>query len=425
MTHRQRLEIEASETRQKIRELLDLGELDTEQRAELDTLTKRAQEIEPELRAAIVAEPDPVTSEAPPTADRDRLELRSKVSVGRYLLAAMRGRSVSGAERELLDEAGLDDGSIPLELWDTNPIEERADVVTGAPGTVGVNLDRLRPAIFAPSILPRLGVEMPRVSSGTYASGTITTSLSAAALDKGDPAMATAAAFTVTNATPKRISARLSIAIEDVAAVGQANFESVLRENLSLVLSDALDRQGLNGDGSAPNLQGLVGRLTDPNNPSAVALWADFAGLAADHVDGLWASREEDVALVVNPETYRLACKTFREPAVRGTGGGANADLDTPGDKSAAAYLSERAGAFWTNARMPAAASTIALGIAYRRGRAGIRTAVCPHWNMISIDDIYSGSAKGERYFTMHVLLGDVILVQPDAYARFDLKVAA
>ena len=48
-----------------------------------------------------------------------------------------------------------------------------------------------------------------------------------------------------------------------------------------------------------------------------------------------------------------------------------------------------------------------------------MRTAVCPHWNMISIDDIYSGSASGTRHFTMHVLLlGDVILVQPDAYQQ-------
>ena len=49
-------------------------------------------------------------------------------------------------------------------------------------------------------------------------------------------------------------------------------------------------------------------------------------------------------------------------------------------------------------------------------GAGAMRTAVCPHWGEIGIDDIYSGSAKGERYFTLHVLLGDVILVQPDAY---------
>ena len=53
-----------------------------------------------------------------------------------------------------------------------------------------------------------------------------------------------------------------------------------------------------------------------------------------------------------------------------------------------------------------------------------MRTAVCPHWNVIDIDDIYSGSGKGERYFTMHVLLGDVILVQPNAYAQVAFQTA-
>ena len=54
----------------------------------------------------------------------------------------------------------------------------------------------------------------------------------------------------------------------------------------------------------------------------------------------------------------------------------------------------------------------------------GMRTAVCPHWGLINIDDIYSGAASGVRSFTMHVLLGDVILVQPDAYAQVKFRVS-
>ena len=58
-------------------------------------------------------------------------------------------------------------------------------------------------------------------------------------------------------------------------------------------------------------------------------------------------------------------------------------------------------------------------------GEGYMRTAVCATWNEISIDDIYSGSASGERFFTMHVLLSDVIVVQPDAYAQVQFKVSA
>ena len=162
---------------------------------------------------------------------RERIELRSRASLGNYLVAALRGRRVDGAETELQNAAGIGDG-IPLELWDV-PTETRADAATGAPGTVGVKLDRIRPAVFANSIAPRLGIEMPRVASGTYASATITTSLTAGSKAKGGAQVSTAAAFTVSSVTPKRISARLGIRIEDVAAVGQNRSGSA-----SLALAD-------------------------------------------------------------------------------------------------------------------------------------------------------------------------------------------
>ena len=166
----------------------------------------------------------------------------------------LRGRLPSGAEAELQAAAGV--SGIPLELWDlpTPPdrrsgVEQRA--ITPAPGTVGINLDPIRPAVFANSIAPRLGIEMPRVMSGTYATGTITTSQSASALAKSAAAVGAAGAITVTTATPKRVSARLELTLEDIAAVGQENFESILRQNLSLALSDALDGEMINGNGTA------------------------------------------------------------------------------------------------------------------------------------------------------------------------------
>ena len=100
------------------------------------------------------------------------------------------------------------------------------------------------------------------------------------------------------------------------------------------------------------------------------------------------------------------------------------------GELSAAAYATMNTGGLWTNRRMPAAVSTIQQAILYRKGRSmmggagSMRTAVVPHWAEISIDDIFSASASGERFFTLHVLLGDVILVQPDAYAQIAFKVA-
>ena len=200
--------------------------------------------------------------------------------------------------------------------------------------------------------------------------------------------------------------------------MGQANFESILRENLSLVLSDELDKQAINGDGAAPNLAGVFQGLTDPTDPTAVADFDSFAAAHADGVDGLWANTIKDVSIVCGPATYRLGSRTFQTAT------------NYKGEMSAASYAAMNAGGFWTNKRMPDAVSTIQQAILYRMGRSmmggtgAMRTAVCPHWNEISIDDIYSGSAKGERAFTMHVLLGDVILVQPDAYAQIAYRLA-
>ena len=74
---------------------------------------------------------------------------------------------------------------------------------------------------------------------------------------------------------------------------------------------------------------------------------------------------------------------------------------------------------------MPATASTIARAIIHRMGRMGLRTACCPTWGTVSIDDIYSDSASGIRHFTVHILIGDkVLIVQPDAYDLAEFKVA-
>ena len=430
MTNSQKLSVRLSEIRQRLNELAGVEALTDEQRQESDKLQAEYRDKETQYRAAIVGEGEAEKRalETEPDAEmRERLELRSKAQLSSYLQAALSGRRVDGAEKELQEAAKIGEG-IPLELWDVAQPEHRqaaehrqGDAATGAPGTVGVNLDRIRPAVFSQSILPRLGVEMPRVESGTYASATITTSLTAGSKAKGDAQEATAAAFTVSSVTPKRISARLGIRIEDVAAVGQGNFESILRQNLALVLSDELDKQGLNGAGgnSGADLIGVFERLTNPAAPTAVV---DFDGFAAAHaggVDGLWANTIWEVGIVVGPDTYRLAAKTFQTAT------------NYKGELSAAAYALSNTGGFWTNKRMPAVDTTVQQGILYRKGRSmmggsgGMRTAVCPHWNEVAIDDIYTGSASGERFFTMHVLLGDVILVQPDAYKQVAFKVSS
>ena len=348
-----------SRERGRMAELSLIDELGDEHRAELDNLEISTPDLERQLRAATVAledeekESETRAADNPDAEQRERIELRSKAKLTNFLLNAARGRMVDGAEAELQSAAGVSGHGVPLELWDVAQPERRSAedgretrAITPSPGTVGVNLDPIRPAVFANSIAPRLGIEMPRVMSGTYASGTITTSQAASALDKSAAAVGTAGAITVQTATPKRISARLELTLEDIAAVGQDNFESILRENLALALSDQLDDQAINGNGTAPNLAGILQRLSDPTAaPTAVADFDAFVAAFAGGVDGLWANTVKEVAIVGGVETYRLSAATFRDPST-GTAGGR-------GDKAFSDYGMEHYGGWWTNTRMP------------------------------------------------------------------------
>lgn len=366
-----------------------------------------------------------------PGEDPQRVELRAACSLGRFLSAAVSGRALDGPEAELASEVNLGTGMIPHEMLSgpPRPVEHRADVPTLSPATVGVNLMPVVPAIFARSVAPRLGIEMPRVPTGTYGVPRITTDLTAGAQARGGAQESTAAALTVTTTTSHRVAARLSIAMEDVAAVGTDSFEAALRQNLMLALSAQMDAYALTGDGSGANPQGLIGLLTDPTDPTDVVDWPGFVAAVSDGIDGgPWAETMMDVGLLVNAETMRLAETTFRVPGSVGTPN--NQFSDTPGEMSAAAYLRAHSGGITASSRMPDTASTIAACIRYRPGTMGLdgvnamQTAVCPVWSEIGIDDPYTDAASGQRHFTLTVLVGDVILTQPSAYQRVDLKVS-
>ena len=255
---------------------------------------------------------------------------------------------------------------------------------------------------------------MPTVPSGAYAEARISTSLTAAAKAKGVAAESTAAVLTTVSANPRAITGRLTLQLEDIALIGQANFESALRANLQLAMSHTYDNQCINGDGVAPNVTGLIKLLTDPDNPTAIAGFDDYLQSFSDAIEGLWASELSDVAIVANVDAYKRSARTFRdvEAAVRGA-------------MSFADYAKAHTGGWWTNSRMPATAANLARGIVHRRGRAGVRTAVHPVWNSITIDDVYTDAASRQRHVTMSVLVGHtVILVQPGAYDLAEWKVA-
>ena len=429
-----------SKERQRMAELAREAELTTETRAELDAIEAGTPDLERQIRAAVVAV-DAEDAEArergnqggdrdqPDAEQRERIELRNKVRLTNYLLAANRGRRIDGAEAEYSAACGLDGGGIPVDLFGSaheqrarHRAEQRVDAPTPAPGTTGINLDPIYPLIFARAVLPRLSVAMPRIGSGTFATATWDTALTATAKAKGAAQDSTAGSMAVISSGPHRVTARLSLRIEDIAEIGVENFESAARLQLMLAMSAELDRLGLVGDPATTTdePQGLLTQQTDPTDPTAVIDFDGFVGLAADAIDGgPWAEGLGDVKLLVNADTAKLAEKTFQSAT------------NYKGELSAGAYLREKTGGFFSSARMPATATTIAQVLRVRASTMGLdgvdamRLATCGVYAEVGVDDIYSSSASGIRHFTVHTLITDVLVQQSDAFERVDVKIAA
>ena len=198
-----------------------------------------------------------------------------------------------------------------------------------------------------------------------------------------------------------------------------------MRQHISLAVSDELDDQMLNGDGSSDDLIGFFERLDDPTAPAAGVV--DFDGFIATFaagIDGLWANTMGEISIVAGPDTYRLSATTFRDRVIdTGQRGGVSL-----GDVSLADYAAAHTAGWWTNKRMPATATNVQAAILCRKGRrmmpSPMRMAVCPSWGYFSVDDIYSGALKGQRRFVISTLVGDLILVQKAAYDEVAFRVS-
>ena len=173
----------------------------------------------------------------------------------------------------------------------------------------------------------------------------------------------------------------------------------------------------------------MFSRLDDPSGtaPATIADFDDFVALFAGGIDGLWANTTKDIGVVVNPESYRLAVQTFRDRVIdTGQRGGVSLggpELRGLRDGEVRAVPGPTSGCR-TRRRTSRRRSCTAWAAAAWAPVRECGLQCVPTWAEVGVDDIYSGSGKAERYFTLHVLLGDVLVVQPDAYAQVRLRVS-
>ena len=313
-----------SKERGRVAELAVADDLTDETRAELDKIEEGTPDLERQLRAATSAVETEESEQRDAakngegadlldTEDRERAELRAKVRMGRYVVAAMENRSVDGAEGELNAAVGIGANRFPLELLappemrDARREEDRAVTAVDTQVMPRTWLDRL----FAQTAAMRLGITMESVPAGSASFPVTTVGAIAAQRGKDQAAADTMWEVGVTELKPKRNAATLKFSIEDTARI--PGLESALTRDLRMALTEGIDRAIFTGDsGATPNAGDIVGlttatgvsetTLTQANKVKGPETLTAFTDL----VDGLHAGMLSDLNIVAAVGAYRL-----------------------------------------------------------------------------------------------------------------------
>ncbi|MCY4479868.1 MAG: hypothetical protein OXB97_08220 [Rhodospirillales bacterium] len=392
MTKRQKLAIEASEKRQRLNELLALDELTDEQRGELDTLTKRMQQIEVETRAAITAE---AADEAEArglfgnNGDGEPAEiraLRGKVRTGGYVTAALEQRAAAGAEAEYNAAIKLPGNKFPMSLL--APPEERAATAVDTQTMPRRWLDRL----FADTAAMRIGVTMESVADGVASYPITTAGASAAQRAKSQAAADAAWTIGVSELKPTRNTVRLVFNTEDEARVPM--LEEALNRDLRMALTEGVDRAIFLGDAGATGTDAdIVGfstatitehEITQAEKVTAAGSLAPFMAM----VDGIHATMVEDLRCVLAVGALRLWGSTIANAAAE--------------NETVLQFLKANGLTCTSRGEIETATLNGDFAAFVGRGRGIEGAAVAPTWEGGQlIRDMYSGAAKGEVALTL------------------------
>ena len=401
--------LKLSEIREKLNTLNGIADPSDAQKTEERDLFASQKTTEVEYRDALTAEADAVTHPrdvARDTETRERLELRSRARVGDFVAGFVEGRSVDGATAEYRSAAGLTGYEIPLELFEPlgGRVEHRA--VSGAPTTTPIEASPVQPYIYAQGALAFLGVDLVTVGSGAHMFPALTTPTVTAAKAKSGAADETAAAFTAAPLTPRRVTGSFRVTLEDVAVFPQ--LEDALRRDLPKSLAHRVNVQVINGNGTSPQLKSLRSQVPVADDETTAETFQSFLTKSASYVDGRFAGTLAEIRQVVGIGTYANA-----------------SGLYSARDLSAADALSQRSAGFRavTTDFVPAKSGNLQTGIV-RRGAQPMSAAAALWSGIRLVRDEVTAAAKGEIVITALQLIGDVVLIQPDAWAATSWKLS-
>ena len=411
MTEATRLQLRASEIRQRLNELAGVEDLTDEQRTEIDALTTEYRDVETKRRALAVAGDSagsPGDGDAGDVVDaetRERRRLRGRVRLANYVAAAMELRAVAGAELEYNQAVGIGGERFPLRLLAPDRRETRQTTDVDAGAMQHRWLDRL----FSETAAMRLGVTFEPVEPGVAAFPV--TTAGAAAAQRGREQSAADAAWTVgvKEIKPTRNTVRAVFAIEDAERL--AGLEDALTRDLRMALTEGVDRAVFLGDDGANenpgDIVGLVSAagvvertITQANKVKGPETLAEFVAL----IDGKHATMPSDLRVVAAVGANTL----WRSRLVD-----SNADSTT-----VAKFLMDNGIEWGVRGDIETATDADDFGAFIGRGRGIDGAAVAAIWDSgMLIRDPYSEAAKGQVALTLSHLWG-FDLPRPSNFAR-------
>ena len=393
-----------STERGRMAELAIADELSDEMRSELDLIEKSTPDLERQIRAATVgvaAEETEQLAASPgdiaagtDTEDRERLELRAKVRMSNYIVAAVEQRAAVGPEHEYNAAIGISGNRFPLELLAPPEqraarTEERATTNVDVATTPRTWLDRL----FAETAAVELGITFEAVPVGSASYPVTTAGASAAQRQRSTDAAADAAwTIAVKELKPKRNAVRLLFSIEDAARL--PGLESALVRDLRMALTEGIDRAIFIGDsGATGNDADITGLTTAADvdeetlSQTNKLLWPATVSAFMDMLDGLHASTPADLNIIASVGAARLWHST---------------SANTNRNESVAQIMNGNGLMFRSRANIDDNTANGDFGAFIGRKRGIDGAGVAGVWEAGElIRDPYSGAAKGEVALTL------------------------
>ena len=361
---------------------------------QLAEATTKLHDLETRAEALDASEEVVEVVKVEPTEDAEARELRSlegkcELGLGRIVAATVEHRAVDGAELELQQHHGLGLNQAPLSMIR----EVRA--VTSAPTDVGTGQASIVPGVFPRSAAEFLSIPSPTVPVGDHAYPVLTKNAVVEALAEAGGGTETDGSFSGDLLAPSRLQASFRFSREDRARF--AGMNEALRMNLADALSDALDKQIMQGTEGL-----LTGTNLPNNNVSAITAFAGYrSNLLFGRVDGTFAGSVADIRVVLGQATYGHAGTQYRGNA---------------GDVSALESIMRTSGGVRVSAHVPGVSGNKQNAVV----RLGMRAdAVAPTWEGVTIiPDEVTKAADGEIVLTAVMLYAFKILRKGGFYKQ-------